>query len=171
MTRWCFVLGLVTGCSFALSGPDSRRPRNQVPTCDTGKAAVVIDGVLATSAGVTTLAVGSNSGGAAIIPALIGAVFVGAAIHGNNVVNACREANAEYVASLDARPMPPDDHEPAPPAAPPVGLGMRVPAPAPAVMTAAAPAPPPAPVAAPTPAPPPPATSTEPWASFWKEVQ
>ncbi len=199
MTRWCFVLGLVAGCSFALGGPDPRRPPNQAPSCDTGKTAVVLDGVMATSAGVTTLAVGSVSGAAALVPAVIGAVFVGAAIHGNNVVNACRAANAEYLATLDAQPPIADDNrEPMPARFAPPGAGLAPPAPAltmapgrpgapgtpgtPGTGPVMAPATAPATVAtgsapaagsvppAPAASAPPP-SSTDPWAAFWKEVQ
>src|SRR5512146_476627 len=87
MTRWFLVLslipGLAGGCSFALSGPDPKAPRTQTPTCDTSKSLVVVDGVLATAAGVTMLGVGANDGAAALVPAAIGALFIGAAIHGS----------------------------------------------------------------------------------------
>src|ERR1700712_4089175 len=100
------LLAIGSGCSFALSGPDPKQPRGQEPKCDTEKTSVLGDGLLATAAGVTALAVGANNGGAAIAPAVLGAVFIAAAIHGNNAVNACRAAKAEYIASLQTPPPP-----------------------------------------------------------------
>lgn len=157
MTRWTWALGLVAGCSFALTGPDPRAPRTQEPKCDRDKTTVVLDSVLATAAGVTTLAVGADSGGgAAIIPALLGSVFVGAAIHGNTVVNRCRAANEEYLATRDAAPPPPTDVE---------DRKFEKPVTSPVAI-----APPPPPVAAPV-APPPPPAPPDSWADFWKEVR
>ncbi|MEO8549378.1 MAG: hypothetical protein ABI678_05380 [Kofleriaceae bacterium] len=158
MTRFCWVLGLLAGCSFALSGPDPKAPRTQSPHCDREKTAVVIDSVLGAAAGVATLAVGADNGGAAVIPALLGAVFVGAAIHGNTVVNDCREADAEYLATLQSAPPPPavveDRRYEAAEVTSPVALVPPAPA-APAEQTP----------------PPPAATAPDAWAEFWKEVQ
>src|ERR1700742_1544229 len=103
MTRpsWVVVVvALAGGCSFGLSGPDPKQPQGQEPKCDTEKTTVIGDGLLATAAGITTLAIGAENGAAAIVPAVLGAVFVGAAIHGNNAVNDCRAAKAQYIASL-----------------------------------------------------------------------
>jgi hypothetical protein len=188
------LLAIGSGCSFALSGPDPKQPRGQEPKCDTEKTSVLGDSLLATAAGVTTLAVGANNGGAAIAPAILGAVFVAAAIHGNNAVNQCRSAKAEYIASLQTAPPPVADGDdsderaasaqrarlirtrpavtfvPAgsPPAAAP-------PADAPADTADSAPAPVPAPASAPAPAAPPPPPPAPPgtaptWSAFWKEV-
>lgn len=166
MTRWCLVLAFVTGCSFSLEGPDPKRAAHTAPTCETGKGRVLTDGLIATTLGVTTLSVAASSGAAAIIPAVIGAVFVGAAVHGNNLVEDCRKANTEYLALREdgappqPRPVtgPPEEVEPVAqqPVAPPAPLS----APAPAAPAPAAPAPAPAPV-------PEPAT----WAAFWKDVR
>src|SRR5262245_39037251 len=107
MSRWLLVLGLLGACSFSLGGPDPKRPATQAPTCDTGKGLVVVDGLFASAAGVTTLAVGADNGAAAIVPAAIGALFVAAAIHGNRVVDECRTANEDYVAAVRASQVPP----------------------------------------------------------------
>jgi hypothetical protein len=154
MTRWCFVLAFVTGCSFSLDGPDPKRPARTAPTCETGKGRVLTDGLLATTLAITTVSVGASSGAVAIIPAVIGAVFVAAAIHGNNTVEDCRKANAEYVATLGEAPQRPVVVEPQFEPPPPVVVQQQ-PQTAPA-------APPPPPVAVP-------ATAT--WAAFWKEVR
>ena len=150
MTRWCFVLAFVTGCSFSLDGPDPKRPARTAPICETGKGRVLTDGILATTLALATVSVGATNGGAAIIPAVIGAVFVGAAIHGNNTVEDCRKANAEYAAAtVDETPQRPVIADPSPvPLAPP-----QPPPPAPAAPAPAAVAP------------------TAMWAAFWKEVR
>lgn len=108
MTRWCFVLGLLTSCSFSLGGPDPARPRLQRPTCDLEKNLVVIDALLATTGAVATLALAADHDAVAVVPAVFGAVFLGAAIHGSHVVDACRADNAQYTAALEATPLP--DH-------------------------------------------------------------
>lgn len=166
------LFALAGGCSFALSGPDPRAPVSQEPKCDTDKTSVVGDSLLATAAGVTTLAVGANNGAAAIAPAVLGAVFAAAAIHGNIAVNECRAAKAAYVAQLQAPPAPPiADRDERADERPPL---VRSPA-APAPVTAA-PAPAPAdPAPVPAPATPAPAPAAEPapasWSAFWKEVR
>lgn len=152
MTRWCLALALVAGCSFSLSGPDPRRPAHTNPVCDTTKNLVVIDSLFATSAFITTAAVGGNNAGAAVVAALVGAAFVAGAVHGNSAVDECRKANAEYYAEVNAAPPPPMDVEPSP-----REIAAAPPPPAPA-----------APVAAP---PPPPPVANDPWAAFWKEVR
>ncbi|MEO8843670.1 MAG: hypothetical protein ABI591_21395 [Kofleriaceae bacterium] len=146
MTRWCLVLVVMTACSFSLDGPDPKRPARTAPTCETGKGRVLTDGLLATTMALATVSIGASSGAAAILPAVIGAVFVGSAIHGNNVVEDCRKANVAY-AALDPTPQPPvvaEDPEPLPVAAPPALAA------------------PPVPAVVPTPAA---------WAAFWKEVR
>jgi hypothetical protein len=182
---------LASGCSFGLSGPDPKQPRGQEPKCDTEKTAVLGDALLATAAGVTTLAVGADNGGAAIVPAVLGAVLVAAAIHGNNAVNDCRAAKAEYVASLQAAPPPIGDDSDERAASAQRARLIRSPASTTATFAAplgpapaAAPPPPPEPeptpapvpasAAAPAPAaqPPPPAPAPAPtWSAFWKEVR
>jgi len=171
MTRFSWAFGLLAGCSFALSGPDPKAPRTQSPHCDREKTTVVIDGVLASAAGVATLAVGADNGGAAVIPALLGAAFIGAAIHGNNVVNRCRAADAEYLATLQPT-LPPAVVEDRPGEPAPVRSSVAF-APPPAepaeqAPVEAAPAPAPAPTSAPPPAK---AAAPEAWGEFWKEVR
>ena len=163
MTRpsWVLVVALASGCSFALSGPDPRAPVSQEPKCDTDKTTVLGDGLLATTAGITTLAVAADNGAAAIAPAVLAAVFTAAAIHGNSAVNACRAAKEAYVAQLHVPPAPiADEH------ADEREQVVRSPA-ATAPVAPVANAEPPPPVPAPaTPPPPPPA-----WSAFWKEVR
>ena len=151
----------------------TRQPRGQEPKCDTEKTTVIGDGLLATAAGITTLAIGAENGAAAIVPAVLGAVFVGAAIHGNNAVNDCRAAKAQYIASLQAPPPPlpeGDDSDERAASAQRARL-IRSPAPPALAVSAAPPPAPPAPAPAPAPAaasPPPPPAPT--WSAFWKEV-
>jgi hypothetical protein len=150
MTRWCFVLAFVTGCSFSLDGPDPKRPAHTAPTCETGKGRVLTDGIFATTMALATVSIGATSGGAAIIPAVIGAVFVGSAIHGNNTVEDCRKANAAYAAgAVEETPQQPVIASPS----------VEPPTPAPVAV-----AQPPQP-----PASPPPVVNL--WAAFWKEVR
>lgn len=164
MARW-FLL-LLTGCSLTLSGPDPNRPRHKPPTCDTSKALVAIDGVLAATMGIIAVAAASNNnGGAAVAPALFGAVFVASAIHGNNTVNACQRDFESYDQAMAAR-----DIE-----GPPSAAGAPRPEPTPAPQQTAEtepeeqPAPPPpAPASPPQPAPQPP--SSDRWQAFWREV-
>lgn len=156
MTRWCFVLAFVTGCSFSLDGPDPKRPAHTAPMCETGKGRVLTDGILASTMAVTTVSLGASSGAAALIPAVIGAVFVGSAIHGNNAVEDCRKANAEF-AALDETPQRPVIADPS----------FEPPRPSP-VPVVAPQQPPPTPAAPPLPAA---APATDMWAAFWKEVR
>jgi len=159
MTRpsWVLLLyALASGCSFALSGPDPKAPVSQEPKCDTDKTSVLGDSLLATTAGVTTLAVATDNAAAAIAPAVLGAVFLAAAIHGNAAVNECRAAKEAYIAQLHAPPPPDRDEREeraqvvrSPAATAPVARAAEPPVPAPA-------APPPEPPA---------------WSAFWKEVR
>ncbi len=159
MARW-FLL-LLTGCSLTLSGPDPNRPRSKAPVCDTSKSLVALDGVLAATMGVIAVAAAGNSdGGAAVAPALFGALFVASAIHGNNVVNDCHREMDNYDQMMAARDAVPP---PRPMLAPPSAIEPQVPP---------QPEPPPAlPQAQPQPAPqPPPAPSGDRWQAFWREV-
>jgi hypothetical protein len=197
MTRWLVLLGLFAGCSFSLSGPDPNRPRGKSPDCSTGKTSVVVDGLFAAVSGVLaiSLASQSNSGAAAVAPLAVGALFTGAAIHGNSVVNDCRRANMEYYAETAPGPRAPiartDTEVDVPPRAlrPPSGPVKPVAAPpaepdqeaepdAPQAPVAKAQIAPPAPgspgradhplaPAKPQPAPP----ASDVWSNFWKEVR
>ena len=116
MARW-FLL-LLTGCSLTISGPDPNRPRTKPPTCETSKALVAIDGVLAATLGIVAIAAASsNDGGAAVAPALFGAAFAASAIHGNTTVNACHREMESYDAAVAAREIvpaaaPPEEERP-----------------------------------------------------------
>lgn len=161
MARW-FLL-LLTGCSLTLSGPDPNRPRNKPPACDTSKALVAIDGVLAATMGIIAVAVASNNdGGAAVAPALFGTAFVASAVHGNNTVNACQRDLESYDQAMAARdieapqrPEPPaaaqpsPQDEPAPPEPPPQAQPAQQPSP---------------------PAQVPAQSSGDRWQAFWREV-
>jgi hypothetical protein len=183
MTRWCIVLGLLAGCSFSLSGPEPSRPRLQRPKCDSDKGLVVVDGVLATAMGITTIGVAAGGSSSAILPAILGAVFMGAAIHGSHTVDACRADLVAYAAE-SAAGSPIAEQQP----------GRRRPAravrgapvdpytaddqdgtaeQAGGDTTPTTPATPP-PAATPTPpskSPAPPPAARDPWADFWKVVQ
>src|SRR5262245_10288316 len=101
------ALGL-GGCSLALSGPSPDRPRDRHPDCDTGKGLIVLDGIVGSSLGLGSLvALGDNASAVALLPAALGAVFLGSAIAANRRVNACRAAFAEYEDGQRAAPLPP----------------------------------------------------------------
>jgi hypothetical protein len=146
MARW--LLLLLTGCSLTLSGPDPNRPRSKQPTCDTSKTLVALDGVMTGTLAIIAVAAASNNdGSAAVAPGLLAAAFLGSAIHGNNVVNACHQDFESYDQAIAAQQIVPALQPP--PQPPPV----------------VAPAPPPPP-------PPRPATqvAADPWQAFWREV-
>lgn len=170
------------GCGFSLSGPDPQRPHSEMPKCDTGKGAVVLDGVMATVASVVALALVANDESAgALIPAGIAAAYIGGAVHGSRAVDECRAAQDQWASEMAARdtlahtPPPVDDE---PPARKPV---QRIEAPVPPVPVAEVPSPP-QPPAETQPPPPPqkqvppppkqaPPASDDAWSEFWREVQ
>lgn len=98
MSRWVLAALLaMSGCAFALDGPDPNRPRDRVPVCDTSKGMVALDGVMATALGVVTIALLSeNEPAGALLPLSLGALYVGGAISGNRAVDACRKAHDDY---------------------------------------------------------------------------
>lgn len=133
------ALGLALGaCSLSLDGPDPRRPRNQPPVCDTNKGLVALDTVAGSGFALGGLALlDSDARTEAALPLAISGLFMLAALHGNNTVNACR--NAKAVAgeqALESRAF-------APPSAPPQQPQVA-PRPAPAPTPALAPVPAPA---------------------------
>jgi hypothetical protein len=190
MLRWLFVVGC-TGCSFTLSGPNPKRPADQAPTCDTKKGVVVADAIAASTLGVVAAGVG---GGNAVAPLALAAVFVGAAIHGNSVVNDCRKDNELYLAQHRAIPREPEqeDREDRNQVAASHGDQAEREVPEPVTTAKAEPQPPPVqakpepqapaaqakaepqpPAAQPKPEPQhpsPPAVESAPWPDFWKEV-
>ncbi len=193
MHRAVVVLLLVSGCAFGIEGPDPARPRSQMPRCDTGKGLVVLDGVMAATAGALALSlVDTSEPAVALLPASIGALYLAGAVRGNGAANRCRAAMDDFESYQAARDtLPPPDEEPRPRPRPPEGpmtpasqpaaaasvvAAPAAPAPAPAVPATVAPPPAPAatPVAAPaTPAParrPAPAPDDD-WSAFWREVE
>lgn len=95
------VLG---GCGYSLTGPAPNRPRDVVPECDTSKALVVIDGLLATALGIATLSlVSSEEPAVALLPLALGAIYLGGAVSGNTTVNKCIAARSEFDDSSAAR--------------------------------------------------------------------
>ena len=92
-----FAAVVVSGCSLTLSGPDPRRPIGQYPTCDTGKAPVVLDIVDGTGFGLGAVAIAGTSGTAAAVLGSIGAAFYLAAYHGKSVIGDCRDAIASVL--------------------------------------------------------------------------
>ncbi|MFT3697136.1 MAG: hypothetical protein QM831_28600 [Kofleriaceae bacterium] len=141
MTR--FVWLLVGGCSFGLTAPDPSLPLAAQATCNASKSSVITDGVFGTASGVATITLAATVGAVALLPALIGAVYFGAAVHGNNATNDCRAAKAQYIASLQAPPVP------------------RLPVIEAQPVIAPAATPPP---------PPPPVVVDDKWGAFWKAV-
>jgi hypothetical protein len=146
MARW--LLLLLTGCSLTLSGPDPNRPRSKQPTCDTSKTLVALDGVMTGTLAIIAVAAASNNdGSAAVAPGLLAAAFLGSAIHGNNVVNACHQDFEAYDQAMAAQQIVPALQPP--------------PEPPPVVATAPPPPPPPQP---------PTQVAADPWQAFWREV-
>lgn len=139
------------GCSFSISAPDPKRPRHQLPKCDTGRGVMVLDvafGLLSSSIALALLA--NDEAGAAVVPGSLGALAFVAVARGNRAANACERAlddYQQYVKGLAGR----DDRQPRRPR---VVTGT---APAPAVAAPAA-----APVARPAPAAPAPAARPAP---------
>jgi hypothetical protein len=188
MHRWLVVLLLYSGCAFGLSGPDSDRPRSKMPQCDTGKGLVVLDGVMATAAGLVALSLaGENEPAVALLPAGLGALYLGGAISGNRSVNKCRAAMTEYetyMASGSMRPPVdvPDEQPIAPPRRAPIATTQQAAAPVAAIAEPTQPAiavPPQAPAASPPavpkpagkPAPAPKQQDQADWSEFWREVE
>lgn len=103
------VLG---GCGYSLTGPAPNRPRDVVPECDTSKAVVVMDGLLATALGIATLSlVSSEEPAVALLPLALGAIYLGGAVKGNTSVNKCREARSEFDDAAVARATLDEDEE------------------------------------------------------------
>ena len=165
------------GCSLSLDGPDPQRPRSKPPECSRNKGLVALDGVVGGGFGAIGLAsLDSNENEAAAITLVISGLYFLSALHGNNTVNDCRAAIAEYNGqplleeqprlavkrAVAPRPLPPAPLPPQQQAAPPP--------PEPAT-PAPAPAPAPAPTPTPTPkAKPAPAPDDDQWHDFWKEL-
>jgi outer membrane biosynthesis protein TonB len=193
-SRWFLNLLLggslaLSGCSMALSGPSPERPRGKAPQCDTSKSLVFVDALIAGTLGIVAVSVGSNNGGEAVIPLIGAGVFVASAVHGNNVVNECNRDVESYDAELASmRPLPPNpDAEPPRPVVamrPPMAPPQMQPSPPPQPQTPSQPPsqppwqpqPQPQPQSQPQsqpqpqPQPQPQASSSEPWAAFWKET-
>lgn len=188
------------GCSFSISAPDPKRPRHQLPKCDVGRGAIVLDVVVGLAA--SSLALGllaSDEVGAAVVPGSIGVLTFVAVARGNRAANECERALDDYqryVKGLAGR----DDRQPQRPravtgavAAPAVAAPAAAPAarpapaaPAPAARPApasaqpvppaakpapAAPAPAaPAPVASPAAPKPAPPPAPDAWDEFWRKL-
>jgi hypothetical protein len=93
-----------------------------MPKCDTGKGMVVLDGVMAATAGIVAVSLaGDTEPAVALLPMSIGAIYAAGALRGNSNVNKCRAAMAEYesyAAAQGTMPPPPGpiplDDEPIP---------------------------------------------------------
>ncbi len=147
-----------------------------MPKCDSGKGLVIADGIGAAAFGITALATASSSSGVALLSALAGAAYVGAAFHGNATVEDCRRELGFYAAEapppLDGMRAPdmraPDMRPPdiLPPIAPHIAtVGPVAPAPTPAPDPSKV-----EPSAPPETAKPPPVESIAPWREFWREL-
>ncbi len=157
MMRWLMLLGIaMSGCAFALSGPEGTPPHTY-PRCDNGKGRVVADALVAAGLGVTALATAGGNSSAAVVPALGAAVFVASAVRGNTIANDCRKAQESFIAQVTPLPAPqPDQPEERQAITSPVPL-------APVAEPAVAPKPRQRPAP-----PPPPPPSDDPWSAFWK---
>lgn len=187
MSRWFVVMTLLAGCGFGLDGPDPQRPREQMPKCDTGKGAVVVDGLMATVATIVALSLVANDEPAgALIPAGIGAAYIGGAVHGSRAVDECRKSMDDWSQMIAAREQlreqgPPGGHEeqdPRPRVKPPMNPSVVPPPPpdeqpdeAPPPSEVAPVAPPPQVKQPPAKKAPPPPPSGDEWSDFWREVQ
>lgn len=101
------LLAVAPGCALAIQGPDPEQPRREVPRCDTGKGAVVMDGLMTTVLGLGSLAAFADGAeGAGLAIGAAGALFLASAIRGNNAADDCREAFEAYAA------LPPRQHDP-----------------------------------------------------------
>jgi hypothetical protein len=198
MARAAVVLLLLQGCAFGLQGPDPNRTRNELPKCDTGKGLVVLDGTMAALLGVSALGIAANDGGGlALLPAAIGAIYVGGAMGEFEQAYAARRVLPEGNEQAQQPPVSATAAPPAAPTAAPPASGpppQTVPPPAVAVRSVSALAPPQGapPAAAPTSAAPPspPVAAKMPgkapgktapnalakpepdddWTAFWREV-
>jgi len=199
MTRWLLLLGLSSGCSFSLSGVQANRARGEQPKCDHDKTYVRLDAVTAGALGVLSIAVADGGGGAgALIPTALAAIYAGAALRGNHIVDRCLEAELAYGAEQYQDAHGRDDAPThavasAPPSEPPRDVAVSAsaddiqaidqlrplhsPPPAPSPTSTSTPTPDlkpaPNPKLAPTPpaapAPAPP-IAVDPWRAFWREV-
>lgn len=88
------------GCAvIGAKAPDPDRPRDQPPMCNDGKGGVVVDALMATTFGITTLALASDdAGGPAAITGLAALAYGISAAAGNSSANKCRAAMEEFVA-------------------------------------------------------------------------
>jgi hypothetical protein len=191
MSRWLVVMTLLAGCGFGLDGPDPQRPRAQMPKCDTGKGAVVVDGLMATVATIVALSLVANDEPAgALIPAGIGAAYIGGAVHGSRAVDECRKAMDDWSEMMAAREQlreqgplgGHDEEDPRSRVRPPVNPVVVAPPPSEEEPEATPPAEvapvaspqqvkQPPPVKQPTPPKKPPPPSGDEWSDFWREVQ
>ncbi|MCA9679836.1 MAG: hypothetical protein KC464_32690, partial [Myxococcales bacterium] len=81
---------------FANTPPSARQSVAETPKCNTGKGAVVLDGLMATVFAVSALAVASDSGEAAGVLLLPTLAYGGSAAVGNRNADACRAAVAAH---------------------------------------------------------------------------
>ena len=146
---------LVSGaCSFSLDGPAVGRTARTRPVCDDSKGLVVLDGVVGAGLGVAALGTFANDEpGAGVALALLGALFIGSALHGSGVVEACRGEIAAFDGELIQARVAEVARERAP-------VAVTPPAPVARVAPVSAPAPR-DPYVEPAPAP------DDEWAAFW----
>ena len=177
------VVSSVSGCSLALSGPDSKQPTTAAPECDTGKGLVGLDGLMGGGFAIGSLAaLAADEGGAAALTGLISVAFIASAVRGNTAVNECRVAMAEYAGRpalaeepqvATKRPPPRKPAQPPtvmqpPPEDPYDTPPYQAPHQTPAPIVVAPVKPPPGKPAAPVK--PEPAPEPEDWKDFWTEV-
>ena len=170
MPRWLFAVLFVTGCSFGLRGPKDERPRTREPDCTSKKGLVILDtvagSVFATAAAIT---LATSEPAWALLPAAFAAAYFGAALSGNQKVNACREAQTEFWVESEKRQQIDltGVRENAPELEPDETVAKAPPPAAQAPPAKAAAQSPPAKAAAPTPQQ---ADKDDEWGHFWREV-
>lgn len=89
--------GATSGCSFAISAPDPKRPRSELPKCDTGRAPMAPDILLGLVTGSLALvAFTSEEPAIGLVPGSLSALSFLAAARGNRAARACEKAQDEY---------------------------------------------------------------------------
>jgi hypothetical protein len=95
------ALALLTGCSFMMVKAPGKQPAAEIPRCSRDRFAVVADGVLTATYGVTALAMaGNDAGNAVVIPLAAGGFHLASMLAGNNRIKRCQSAYEAHEAWL-----------------------------------------------------------------------
>ena len=189
------ALALISGCALTIRAPDPDRPRNEVPSCDTGKGSVGLDAVASVLFGLGSIAAfADGEEGTGLAFGALGGLFVASAVRGNSSANACRAAYSDYNVAyqqmlrqepvarpVDTRPRPTVARKPKPVELAPEPIAGQIETLEPAPVAEPQPVPQvprpeaygtprPAPTKKPAPAAKPAAPDDEDWSVFWKEA-